>query len=64
MSLDEHGGWSGVLGRLTAGADLGAEARFDLSGAEGSAVLVWITDLGDGDPPRVRAAVAEISVFT
>ena len=24
MSLDEHGGWSGVLGRLTAGADLSA----------------------------------------
>ena len=25
MSLDEHGGWSGVLGRLTSGTDLSAE---------------------------------------
>jgi serine/threonine-protein kinase len=32
---------------------------FDLDGTEGAAVLLWITDLGDG-PPRVRVEIGEV----
>jgi serine/threonine-protein kinase len=44
---------------VTSGSSLEGQAGFDLDGTEGSAVLLWITDLGDG-PPRVRAEVAEL----
>ena len=34
---------------------------FDLGGARGGAVLLWITDLGDGTP-KVRVEIGELSV--
>lgn len=34
---------------------------FELDGVEAGALLVWITDLGDG-PPRVRVEVSELAV--
>jgi serine/threonine protein kinase len=36
-------------------------ATFDLGHHHGSAVLIWITDLGDG-PPRVRAEIDDLTV--
>ncbi len=38
------------------------DTTFDLGGQEGAMVLLWITDLGDGDP-RVAAEVAEVVVL-
>ena len=43
------------------GEDFQGDAEFVLDGAEGRFVLIWITDLGDGDP-RVRASIAELLV--
>jgi serine/threonine-protein kinase len=37
------------------------DASFDLHDKSGAAVLVWITDLGDG-PPRVHTELSEITV--
>ncbi len=42
-------------------AGINGDAIFDLHATSGQAVLLWITDLGDG-PPRVRADIAELSV--
>jgi hypothetical protein len=43
------------------GSGLGTQVSFDLGGIEGGAVLLWITDLGDG-PPRVFTEISEMSV--
>ena len=40
---------------------IAGNATFDLGHHQGKAVLVWITDLGDG-PPRVRAEIDELVV--
>ncbi len=37
------------------------DAAFDLGGRDARAILLWITDLGDG-PPRVRVEIAEVLV--
>jgi serine/threonine-protein kinase len=37
------------------------DAVLDLGGATGEAVLIWITDLGNG-PPRVKADIADIAL--
>ena len=43
-------------------ADIAAgEVTFDLGGATGGAVLLWITDVGDGPIP-VSAEIAEVSI--
>ncbi|MDQ3305738.1 MAG: protein kinase [Actinomycetota bacterium] len=40
------------------------DVTFDLGGATGGAVLLWITDLGDGSVgPRVSAAIGEVEVL-
>lgn len=39
--------------------DIQGDATFDLGGATGSHVLLWITDLGDG-PPLIRAEVSDL----
>jgi serine/threonine protein kinase len=51
-------GWGQPLDQRTG---INGDAIFDLGGTPGRAVLLWITDLGDG-PPRVRAEIDEISV--
>jgi len=43
------------------GSNLAGAHRFDLSGPSGSAVLIWITDLGDG-PPEIRLEISDIVV--
>jgi len=55
---DTLDGWGEPVG---GGEDLQGDAELVLDGAEGSAVLVWITDLGDA-PPQVRATIAELVV--
>lgn len=52
-------GWGEpVAGR----ADIGGDGRFDLGGRDGAAVLVWITDLGEGAPEaRVEVSDAVVS---
>jgi len=37
-------------------------ATVDLTGATGSAILIWFTDLGDKPPPGVRMEISEIDV--
>lgn len=46
---------------VATGTQLGATTDFDLGGAEGAAVLLWITDLGSG-PPRVFTEISEVTV--
>jgi eukaryotic-like serine/threonine-protein kinase len=47
---DDLAGWgSPVVDQ----SDLGDQATFDLSGTSGRVVLLWITDLGTGDPVAV-----------
>jgi serine/threonine-protein kinase len=41
-------------------ADIRGSTTVDLRGAEGDAVLIWVTDLGDG--PTHRVEVAEVTV--
>jgi hypothetical protein len=54
---DSLDGW----GDPVASADnIAGDAMLDLGGAEGEAVLIWITDLGDG-PQRVKAEIADIA---
>jgi hypothetical protein len=38
---------------------INGSVSLDLDGAEGGAILVWITDVGSG-PPQVRAEIAEL----
>jgi hypothetical protein len=40
---------------------IGNQTTFDLGGAEGGALLLWITDLGDG-PSKVKTQIAEMTV--
>jgi serine/threonine protein kinase len=40
---------------------INGDATFDLDHRSGGAVLIWITDLGDG-PPRVHAEIDELTV--
>jgi hypothetical protein len=55
---DTLSGW----GQPVATAEgIGERASFDLGGREGGAVLLWITDLGDG-PPRVFTQIDEMTV--
>lgn len=46
---------------LDARVDMNGSASFDLRGVRGSAILLWITDLGTGTP-RARMEIAEIAV--
>ncbi|MEM7285006.1 MAG: protein kinase [Actinomycetota bacterium] len=46
---------------LDARVDIVGGASFDLRGVRGSAILLWITDLGTGTP-RARMEISEISV--
>jgi serine/threonine-protein kinase len=55
---DTLDGWGDPVG---GGEDLQGDAEFVVDGAEGAAVLVWITDLGDADP-QVRATIAELVI--
>jgi eukaryotic-like serine/threonine-protein kinase len=51
-------GWGDAVAEQSS---IAGDATFDLGGAQGQAVLLWITDLGDG-PPRVRAEIGEIEL--
>ena len=52
-------GWGAPVTEQT---DIGSgEVTFDLGGASGAAVLLWITDVGDGDLPA-SAEIAEVRV--
>ena len=69
-------GWSGeIYVSETVGANLAdwgtpstsisasqGNATVDLTGATGSAILIWFTDLGDDPPPGVRMEISEIDV--
>ena len=66
MSGNTHpdlAGWGDPVAskdHITAGT-----TTFDLGGRSGAAVLVWITDLGDGSGDssgRIHAQIAELSV--
>ena len=46
---------------VVARSALDGDASFNLGGVSGRAVLLWITDLGDGGPP-FRVEIAEIDV--
>ena len=46
-----------MLGLTVAGADAGTTV-VDLGGRDGGAVLLWLTDVGEGD----RAEIAELRV--
>jgi serine/threonine-protein kinase len=53
-------GWGEPVAR---GTDLGAEATFDLEGAEGGSVLLWLTDLGPtGEDGKFRGRVGQVTV--
>lgn len=54
---DTLAGWGAPVATRT---DIRGDANFDLHGASGPHVLIWITDLGNGTPP-VSMAIAEIS---
>ena len=48
---------------VATGEGLGADATFELDGAEGSAVLLWLTGLGPrGDDGKLRGQVGEVAV--
>jgi eukaryotic-like serine/threonine-protein kinase len=48
---------------VTAQQAIAGDARFDLDGARGAAVLLWITDLGDGRVGgRYAAAITDVTV--
>ncbi|MGZ4694501.1 MAG: protein kinase domain-containing protein [Acidimicrobiales bacterium] len=51
-------GWGDPVDQQTG---INGDASFDLGNVRGQAILLWITDLGDG-PPRVRAEIDELSV--
>lgn len=69
-------GWSGdIYVSETVGANLAdwgtpstsisasqGNATVDLTGATGSTILIWFTDLGDDPPPGVRMEISEIDV--
>ncbi len=46
---------------LDARVDISGDASFDLHGVRASAVLLWITDLGDA-PPRLRVEIGELEL--
>ncbi|MGI9623490.1 MAG: protein kinase domain-containing protein [Acidimicrobiales bacterium] len=54
-SLDQWGD------RIDARVDIDGNATFDLRGVRASAVLLWVTDLGDA-PPQTRMQVAELEL--
>ena len=43
-------------------ASISGADRVNLGGRNGGAVLIWITDLGDGDVTGFRVAIAEVSL--
>ncbi len=51
-------GWGDVL---DARVDISGDTTFDLRGVRASAVLLWITDLGDA-PPSLRVEIAELTL--
>ncbi len=54
----ELSGWGAPLdGRV----EIAGNATFDLRGVRGAAVLLWITDLGSGEP-QVRIEIGEVSI--
>ena len=58
---DDLSAWGDPVATAT---DVDGNVRLDLHDADGSSVLVWITDLGDGSVgDRYSAAIAEIRVF-
>ena len=60
-AADDLSAWGEPVATAT---DVDGNVRLDLHDADGSAVLVWITDLGDGSVgDRYSAAIAEIRVF-
>ncbi|HEV2809883.1 MAG TPA: protein kinase, partial [Acidimicrobiales bacterium] len=44
--------------------DIGGDVSFDLGGASGEAVLVWITHLGEGRGSRFSTALGSVTVVT
>jgi len=56
-SLDAWGSPVGQKSGIPAG-----KSTIDLKGAQGSAVLVWITDLGDEGGNRIHVRIAEVSL--
>jgi serine/threonine-protein kinase len=55
---DDLGAWGQPVAQASG---LDGTATFDLHGQEGSAVLLWITDLGDG-PAMLHGEIAELRV--
>jgi hypothetical protein len=57
---DDLAGWGQPVAEEE---DIDGDASFDLGGASGGAVLVWITDLGDGSVgPRFSTALSSVEV--
>ena len=42
--------------------DIGGDVTFDLKGHQGSAVLLWITDLGQGSQGNSSVSITEAKV--
>ncbi len=56
---DSRAGWGSAL---VTQSGINGSLRAELGGTSARAVLMWITDLGDGPPP-VRAEINEITLF-
>jgi len=56
---DDLAGWGQALDEQS-GID--GDASFDLAGASGGAVLLWITDLGEGGGARASTALTSVEV--
>jgi hypothetical protein len=59
QAADDLAGWGQPVAE-EGGID--GDATFDLGGAAGGAVLLWITDLGDGSGARVSTALSSVEV--
>ncbi|MDH3752745.1 MAG: protein kinase [Acidimicrobiia bacterium] len=55
----ELSGWGPAVAESP---DIDGTIRFELNNVEAGALMVWITDLGDG-PPRVRVEIAELALY-
>ena len=55
---DTIDGWGAPAGQAS---NINGSHTFDIGGVDGRVVLLWITDVGDGEPPT-RAEVNEITV--
>ena len=56
---DSRAGWGAAL---VTQSGINGSLRAELGGSSARAVLIWITDLGDGPAP-VRAEINEITLF-